>query len=59
MVMTIQLLGTITVMSQVGWEVLLLFLPVFIACIFMQVWVFFHIFLLFSQDFLPSFSEGK
>jgi ABC-type multidrug transport system fused ATPase/permease subunit len=41
MVTTIQLLGTITVMSQVGWEVLLLFLPVFIACIFMQVWVFF------------------
>lgn len=36
MVTTIQLLGTITVMSQVGWEVLLLFLPVFIACIFMQ-----------------------
>lgn len=37
-VTTIQLVGTIIVMSQVGWEILLLFAPVFVACIFMQVW---------------------
>lgn len=36
-VTTIQLVGTIIVMSQVGWEILLLFAPVFVACIFMQV----------------------
>jgi len=37
MVTTVSLIGTIIVMSQVGWEILLLFAPVFVACISMQV----------------------
>lgn len=37
MVTTVSLIGTMIVMSQVGWEILLLFAPVFVACISMQV----------------------
>lgn len=33
----IQLLGTITVMSQVAWEVFILFIPVTAICIWYQV----------------------
>jgi hypothetical protein len=39
----IQILGTIVVMSQVAWEVFVIFIPVTAICIWYQVRDFFHL----------------
>jgi hypothetical protein len=39
----IQILGTIAVMSQVAWEVFVIFIPVTAICIWYQVSDFFHL----------------
>lgn len=51
---TIQLLGIVGVMTKVTWQVLLLIVPMAIACLWMQVIDFFmHVFLL-SEHFQLS-----
>lgn len=48
---TIQLLGIVGVMTQVTWEVLLLVIPMAIACVWMQVFN-------YAKRILPSMHVG-
>lgn len=47
----IQILGTIAVMSQVAWEVFVIFIPVTAVCIWYQVRSFFSFFFFFFHSF--------
>jgi len=46
----IQLLGTIAVMSQVAWEVFVIFIPVTAICIWYQVRHFLYLIYILSRD---------
>jgi hypothetical protein len=49
----IQILGTIAVMSQVAWEVFVIFIPVTAICMWYQVRDFFH--LLYILEMITSY----